>query len=236
MKTFSEDEVYKFSRISNEWWNENGKFKLLHIINPLRVSYIVKYIKENIDRNFNTISLLDLGCGGGILSESMAKLDIVVTGIDVSEENIKIAKMHSEKVGLNILYKHTSVEKLNSDEQYDVILIMEVIEHVEDLTFFIKKTIELLKPRGLLFISTINRTIKSFFLAIVGAEYILNWLPRGTHNWNKFIKPSEIATCFRENNVELKHMAGMSYSIMKDEWALTSDVSVNYLMYGIKDY
>jgi 2-polyprenyl-6-hydroxyphenyl methylase/3-demethylubiquinone-9 3-methyltransferase len=232
MKTYNEDEISKFAKVASEWWNENGKFKPLHMINPIRASYIIEKIKELKKCDLKEISLLDIGCGGGILSESMARAGINVVGMDVCEENIKIAKSHAKKVGLGIEYIHTSIEELNNNKKYDVILLMEVVEHVDNLEFFLKKTIELLKQGGIIFISTINRTIKSFFFAIVGAEYILNWLPKGTHNWNKFIKPSEIVNHLRENGVPLHNMAGMEYSVVKNEWQLTANVGVNYLLCG----
>ncbi|AWW50821.1 bifunctional 2-polyprenyl-6-hydroxyphenol methylase/3-demethylubiquinol 3-O-methyltransferase UbiG [Wolbachia endosymbiont of Folsomia candida] len=231
-KTYNEDEISKFAKIAGEWWNENGKFKPLHMINPVRASYIIEKIKELKECDLKAISLLDIGCGGGILSESMARVGINVTGVDVCNENIEVAESHAKKVGLNIEYIHTSIEELNSNKKYDVILLMEVVEHVDNLEFFMKRAIELLKPGGLIFISTINRTIKSFLLAIVGAEYILNWLPKGTHNWNKFMKPSEIANHLQENNVSLHNMAGMEYSVIKNEWNLTKGVDVNYILCG----
>ncbi|MDD9331358.1 MAG: bifunctional 2-polyprenyl-6-hydroxyphenol methylase/3-demethylubiquinol 3-O-methyltransferase UbiG [Wolbachia sp.] len=234
-KTYNEDEISKFAKIAGEWWNENGKFKPLHMINPIRVSYIVDKIKELKKCDLKEISLLDVGCGGGILSESMARVGINVTGVDVCEENVKAAQSHAKKVGLNIDYIHTSVEELNNNKKYDIILLMEVVEHVDNLEFFLKETIELLKPDGLIFVSTINRTIKSFLLAIVGAEYILNWLPKCTHNWNKFIKPSEIASHLRGNSVKLYNMAGMEYSVIKSEWKLTKGVDVNYVLCGKLD-
>nr|CAD7413642.1 unnamed protein product [Timema poppensis] len=214
-KTYNEDEISKFAKMAGQWWDENGKFKPLHMMNPVRVSYIIEKIKELKKCNLKELSLLDVGCGGGILSESMARVGINVVGIDVCEENIKVAQSHAKKVGLNVEYMHTSIEELSNDKKYDVVLLMEVVEHVDNLEFFMRRAIELLKPEGLIFISTINRTIKSFCLAIVGAEYILNWLPKGTHNWNKFLKPSEIANHLRENNVTLQNMAGMEYNVIK---------------------
>ncbi|MDN5248282.1 MAG: bifunctional 2-polyprenyl-6-hydroxyphenol methylase/3-demethylubiquinol 3-O-methyltransferase UbiG [Wolbachia endosymbiont of Tyrophagus putrescentiae] len=232
-KTYNEEEISKFARIANDWWNENGKFKPLHAINPIRVQYIIDKIKELKQRSLKDVSLLDIGCGGGILSESMARVCANVTGIDACKENIKVAQLHAEKVGLNnIEYLHTSVEELSNNKQYDVILLMETVEHVDNLEFFIKKTIELLKPGGLIFVSTINRTIKSFLLAIVGAEYILNWLPKGTHSWKKFLKPSEIAHLFGKNNVALYNMTGIEYSIRKSEWCLTENFDINYVLCG----
>ncbi|WCR58118.1 bifunctional 2-polyprenyl-6-hydroxyphenol methylase/3-demethylubiquinol 3-O-methyltransferase UbiG [Wolbachia endosymbiont of Ctenocephalides felis wCfeJ] len=231
-KTYSEDEVSKFAKMAGEWWNENGKFKPLHMMNPVRVSYIVEKIKELKKCDLKELSLLDVGCGGGILSESMARVGISVAGIDVCEENIKVAQSHAKKVGLNIEYTHTSIEELKSDKKYDVVLLMEVVEHVDNLGLFMKKAAELLKPEGLIFISTINRTIKSFCLAIIGAEYILNWLPKGTHNWNKFLKPSEIANYLRENNITPQDMTGIEYNVIKREWNLTKSVDVNYILCG----
>lgn len=231
-QTYNEDEVSKFAKIAGQWWDENGKFKPLHMMNPVRVSYIIEKIKELKKCDLKELSLLDVGCGGGILSESMARVGINVLGIDVCEENIKVAHSHAEKVGLNIEYVHTCIEDLSNDKKYDIVLLMEVVEHVDNLEFFMKKAIELLKPGGLIFISTINRTIKSFCLAIVGAEYILNWLPKGTHNWNKFLKPSEIADHLRENNVTLQNMTGIEYNVIKREWDLTKGMDVNYILCG----
>ncbi|QKX01693.1 bifunctional 2-polyprenyl-6-hydroxyphenol methylase/3-demethylubiquinol 3-O-methyltransferase UbiG [Wolbachia endosymbiont of Cruorifilaria tuberocauda] len=231
-QTYDEDEMSKFAKVAAEWWNESGKFKPLHMMNPVRVSYIIKKIKELKKCDLSEISLLDVGCGGGILSESMARVGINVVGIDVCEENIRVAQSHAKKIGSNTEYTHASIEELSNNKKYDVVLLMEVVEHVNNLGFFIKKAIELLKPEGLIFISTINRTIKSFCFAIIGAEYILNWLPKGTHNWNKFLKPSEIANYLRENNVTLQNMAGMEYNVIKREWNLTEDVGVNYILCG----
>ncbi len=232
-QTYNEDEVSKFAKIASEWWNEDGKFKLLHMMNPVRGSYIIEKIKEFKKCDLNEISLLDVGCGGGILSESMARIGINVVGIDMCEENIKAAQSYTKKVGSNIEYIHTSIEELSNSKKYDVVLLMEVVEHVNNLEFFMKKAVELLKPEGLIFISTINRNIKSFCFAIIGAEYILNWLPKGTHNWNKFLKPSEIANHLRENNVTLQSMTGMTYNVIKREWNLTQDVSINYILCGL---
>ncbi|QKX02913.1 bifunctional 2-polyprenyl-6-hydroxyphenol methylase/3-demethylubiquinol 3-O-methyltransferase UbiG [Wolbachia endosymbiont of Litomosoides sigmodontis] len=232
-QTYNENEVSKFAKMAGEWWNENGKFKSLHMMNPIRVLYIIKKIKELKKCDLKELSLLDVGCGGGILSESMARVGINVLGIDVCGENIKVAQLHAKKVGLDIEYIHTSIEELGNNKKYDVILLMEVVEHVHNLELFMKKAIELLKPEGLVFISTINRTIKSFCLAIIGVEYILNLLPKGTHNWSKFLKPSEIANHLREGNVTLQDMAGMEYNVIKNEWNLTKGVDVNYILCGV---
>ncbi len=231
-KTYNENEISKFAQIADEWWNENGKLKLLHMMNPIRGSYIIEKTQELKQYDLTTISLLDVGCGGGILSEMMARIGINTTGIDICEENIKIAQSHAAKMGLSIEYVHTSIEQFDNSRKYDVILLMEIVEHVDNLELFISKTLEFLKPEGLIFVSTINRTIKSFCLAIAGAEYILNWLPRGTHNWKKFLKPSEIVNFFREDNIMLQDIIGMKYNIIKNEWCLTENIDINYIVCG----
>ncbi|OEY86647.1 multifunctional ribose 5-phosphate isomerase B/3-demethylubiquinone-9 3-methyltransferase/2-octaprenyl-6-hydroxy phenol methylase [Wolbachia pipientis] len=231
-KTYNESEISKFAKIADDWWNQNGKFKMLHMINPIRGSYIIEKIKEFKQCDLKEILLLDVGCGGGILSEMTTRVGINTVGIDICEKNIKIAQSHAEKMGLNIEYIHTSIEQFNDNKKYDIILLMEIVEHVDNLDFFVSRTLELLKPEGLVFISTINRTIKSFLLAIIGAEYILNWVPRGTHNWKKFLKPSEIANLFRQNNIMLQDMVGMEYNVIKNEWKLTKNVDVNYIICG----
>ncbi|WFW29520.1 MAG: bifunctional 2-polyprenyl-6-hydroxyphenol methylase/3-demethylubiquinol 3-O-methyltransferase UbiG [Wolbachia endosymbiont of Menacanthus eurysternus] len=233
VQTYNNNEILKFNKTAEEWWNENGKFKSLHMMNPIRALYIIEKIKEFKKCSLKELSLLDIGCGSGILSESMARVGISVVGIDICKENLKIAKSHAKKVGLSIKYKNTSVEKLKNDKKYDIILLMEVVEHVDNLELFMKKTIKLLKPGGLIFISTINRTIKSFCLAIIAAEFILKWLPRGTHNWNKFLKPSEITNYLRENNITLQNITGMEFNIIKREWRLTDGIDVNYILCGL---
>lgn len=234
MKTVNHQEVSKFSQYADQWWDEDGKFKPLHVINPVRVSYITKHIKAKLDKDFSSISVLDIGCGGGILSESIARSGAKVLGIDACEENVLAAQLHAKKVGQKqIEYKCTSIEELEKNNKYDVILCMEVIEHVDNLAFFVKESISLLKPGGLIFISTLNRTIKSFVFAIVGAEYILRWLPKGTHNWNKFVKPSEIAKCLRENGVAIEDIKGIKYSIINNQWQLVDNISINYILTGM---
>lgn len=235
MKTINHQEISKFSQYADQWWDEDGKFKPLHIINPVRVSYITKQIKAKITKDLSSMSVLDIGCGGGILSESIARIGAKVLGIDVCEENILAAQLHAKKVGLEqIEYKCTSIEELEKKNKYDVILCMEVIEHVDNLAFFVEESVHLLKPGGLIFISTLNRTIKSFVFAIIGAEYVLKWLPKGTHNWNKFVKPAEIAEHLRKNDVAIEDMKGMKYSIKNNQWQLTDNLSVNYIVAGVK--
>ena len=206
MNTINKKEIEKFSKIAAEWWNPNGKFKPLHKFNPIRI----KYIKDNIIKKFNlnssnkplkTINILDIGCGGGLLSEPMSRLGANVVGIDASKKNIEVAKFHAKKNKLKINYICASPEILKIQKKFDVILSMEIVEHVEDVNFFIKKSSELLKKNGLMFIATLNKTLKSYMFAIVGAEYILRWLPIGTHDWNKFIKPDELIKVTKINNL-----------------------------------
>jgi len=234
MNTINKKEIEKFSKIAAEWWNPNGKFKPLHKFNPIRI----KYIKDNIIKKFNlnssnkplkTINILDIGCGGGLLSEPMSRLGASVVGIDASKKNIEVAKFHAKKNKLKINYICASPEILKIQKKFDVILSMEIVEHVEDINFFIKKSSELLKKNGLMFIATLNKTLKSYIFAIVGAEYILKWLPIGTHDWNKFIKPDELIKITKINNLKLEKLDGMNFDLLTNEWNLSSNNSVNYI-------
>ena len=232
--TVNKQEIAKFSRIADEWWDVEGKFKPLHKFNPLRI----KYIKEKIKNHFNinsksqplkNIEILDIGCGGGLLSEPMCRLGAKVTAIDASKKNIEVANYHSKKNNLKINYKCSSPEKINLNKKFDVILNMEIIEHVDDINFFIKKSSELLKKNGLMFIATINKTLKSYVFAIIGAEYILQWLPRGTHDWDKFVKPEDLIKISKSNNLRLEKLNGMEFNLLTNEWNITSDNSINYI-------
>jgi len=234
MNTINKKEIEKFSKIAAEWWDPNGKFKPLHKFNPVRI----KYIKDNIIKKFNlnssnkplkTINILDIGCGGGLLSEPMSRLGASVVGIDASKKNIEVAKFHAKKNKLKINYICASPEILKIQKKFDVILGMEIVEHVEDINFFIKKSSELLKKNGLMFIATLNKTLKSYMFAIVGAEYILRWLPIGTHDWNKFIKPDELIKVTKINNLKLEKLDGMNFDLLTNEWNLSSNNSVNYI-------
>ena len=234
MNTINKKEIEKFSKIAAEWWNPNGKFKPLHKFNPIRI----KYIKDNIIKKFNlnssnkplkTINILDIGCGGGLLSEPMSRLGASVVGIDASKKNIEVAKFHAKKNKLKINYICASPEILKIQKKFDVILNMEIVEHVEDVNFFIKKSSELLKKNGLMFIATLNKTLKSYMFAIVGAEYILRWLPIGTHDWNKFIKPDELIKVTKINNLKLEKLDGINFDLLTNEWNLSSNNSVNYI-------
>lgn len=234
--TVENSEVEKFAAIAAEWWDEKGKFRPLHQLNPVRIGYIREKAIEHFGLKddlqvFKDLKILDIGCGGGLLSEPMARLGAKVTGIDAAEKNIKIASAHAEKSGLNIDYRNITVEELaKTGEKFDIILNMEVIEHVADVPLFLKSCTELLKPNGMMFIATINRTAKAFATAIVGAEYVLRILPRGTHDWKKFLKPSEINQNLEPYGVKLKHMAGVNYNPFSENFKVTDDVSVNYMM------
>jgi 2-polyprenyl-6-hydroxyphenyl methylase/3-demethylubiquinone-9 3-methyltransferase len=234
MNTINKKEIEKFSRIATEWWSPNGKFKPLHKFNPIRI----KYIKDNIIQNFKlstkdkplkNIDILDIGCGGGLLSEPMFRLGANVVGIDASEKNINVAKIHAKKNKIKIKYICTSPENLKIKKKFDVILNMEIVEHVEDINFFIKKSSALLKKDGLMFVATLNKTIKSYVFAIVGAEYILKWLPIGTHEWDKFIKPETLIEIAKKNCLKLEKLDGVKFNLLTDKWSLSSDNSVNYI-------
>jgi len=232
--TINKLEIAKFSKIAAEWWSPNGKFKPLHKFNPIRI----KYLKENIIENFKLkqsnspfkgLNILDIGCGGGLLSEPMTRLGAKVTAIDASIKNIQVAKFHAKKNNLKINYLCSSPEKLNLNKKFDVILNMEIVEHVEDLNFFIKKSSSLLKKNGLMFIATLNKTFKSYMLAIIGAEYVLRWLPIGTHDWEKFVKPDNLVNLAINHNLKLKKISGMKFNPIIDKWSLSNDKSVNYI-------
>ena len=234
MNTINKKEIEKFSNIANEWWDTNGKFKPLHKFNPIRIKYIKDSIINNFDlksqkKPLSNINILDIGCGGGLLSEPMSRLGATVVGIDASLKNIQVAKFHSKQSKLKIKYLCSSPEKLKMNKKFDVILNMEIVEHVDDVDFFIKESSKLLKKNGLMFIATLNKTLKSYIFAIVGAEYILKWLPIGTHDWNKFIKPEYLIEIAKKNNLKLKKLDGFKFDLIKNQWSITSDNSVNYV-------
>ena len=240
MTSVNKKEIEKFSKIAAEWWNPDGKFKPLHKFNPIRINYIKKNIIENFKlknkiKPLSGISVLDIGCGGGLLSEPMSRMGANVTGIDASEKNIKVAKLHSKKNKLKINYLCSSPERLKVKKKYDVILNMEIVEHVEDLDFFLKSCSKLLKKNGLMFVATINKTLKSYIFAIVGAEYVLRWLPIGTHEWEKFVKPKDLREILTKYNLSLNKLDGMKFNIINDEWSISSDLSINYIGKFIKN-
>jgi len=238
--TINKKEIEKFSKIAEEWWNPEGKFKPLHKFNPVRISYI----KDNLIKTFKldnnkiplkNLRILDVGCGGGLLSEPMCKLGANVTGIDASQKNINVAKLHSKRNDLRINYFCSSPEKFKVKEKFDVILNMEIVEHVEDVNFFLNSCSKLLKKNGIMFIATLNKTLKSYIFAIIGAEYILRWLPIGTHEWEKFLKPEELISMLKNNDLKLDRVDGMNFNIFTDKWNVGKDKSVNYIAKFIKN-
>ncbi len=237
--TINIKEIEKFSSIAEEWWDPTGKFKPLHKFNPIRISYIknniIKSLKlNNKEKPLKKVKILDIGCGGGLLTEPMKKLGADVVGIDASEKNIKIAKLHSKKNNLDIKYLCVSPENFITKEKFDVILNMEIVEHVEDIDFFLKSSSKLLKEGGIMFVATLNKTLKSYLFAIVGAEYILKWLPIGTHEWEKFVKPEDLVNILKKYNLKLDCLDGMKLNILTDEWKISTDKSVNYIGKFIK--
>ena len=234
--TINREEIQKFSDLADEWWDVNGKFKPLHMFNPIRIEYITEKIKQEfnlLNRNNNflkDLKILDIGCGGGLISEPLARLGGEVTGIDASEKNIKVAKLHSKKNNLNINYLNKSTEQLNDSEKFDIVLNLEIVEHVENVDLYIKSCSNLLKKNGIMFTATLNRTIISYIKAIVGAEYILRWLPIGTHDWNKFIKPEELEKKLSLANFCTIDVKGLEFNPLFNKWKQSDNLSVNYII------
>ncbi len=240
MTTINKEEIQKFSSLAEEWWDVKGKFKPLHMFNPIRIEYITQMIKKHFkisDKKINPfkkLKILDIGCGGGLISEPMARLGANVTGIDASEKNIKIAKTHSKKNNLEINYINSSPEKLKETDEFDIILNLEIIEHVEDVKLYIDSCSKLLKKGGLMFTATLNRTIISYIKAIVGAEYILRWLPIGTHDWNKFIRPEELEKKLSIANFKTIEVKGLEFNPFNKKWRKSENLSVNYIICSSK--
>ena len=241
MTTINKAEIQKFSDLAEEWWDVKGKFKPLHMFNPIRIEYIVENIKKhfNINNNKNNflknLNILDIGCGGGLISEPMSRLGGTVTGIDASEKNIKVAQLHAKKNNLNIRYLNKSPEQLNETEKFDVILNLEIIEHVENVNLYIESCYKLLKKNGIMFTATLNRTLTSYIKAIIGAEYILRWLPIGTHDWNKFIKPEELEKVLKAKNFKTIDVRGLDFNPILGQWKKSDNLSVNYIFCSAKN-
>ncbi|WP_240611037.1 bifunctional 2-polyprenyl-6-hydroxyphenol methylase/3-demethylubiquinol 3-O-methyltransferase UbiG [Oceaniglobus ichthyenteri] len=240
--TVDEGEVAKFQAMADEWWDPNGKFKPLHMLNPCRLDYITSQIASEFDRDlksskpFDGLRILDIGCGGGLLSEPMARLGASVVGADAAERNIPVAQIHAEQSGLAIDYRHTTAEALaDAGEQFDVILNMEVVEHVADPLSYLRACHSLLKPGGLMTCSTLNRNSKSFMMAIIGAEWVMRWLPKGTHEWNKFITPDELFDLLRQAGLNPVDKTGFVFNPVAWSWKLSDrDLSCNYVTTSIK--
>ena len=241
MSTINKDEIQKFSKLADEWWDVNGKFKPLHMFNPIRIEYIIDKITQHFKLDnkkkllLKNLEILDIGCGGGLISEPMARLGGNVTGIDAGEKNIKIASLHSKKSNLKINYLNSSPEQLTEKEKFDIILNLEVVEHVDDLNLYLQSCYDLLKTNGLMFTATINRTLVSYIKAIIGAEYILRWLPIGTHDWNKFIKPEELEKKLSNKKFITNNIQGLEFNPIFSKWKKSDNLSVNYIICSSKN-
>ena len=243
MSTINKQEIQKFSKLADEWWDVNGKFKPLHMFNPIRIEYIIEKIKLHFNiskeiknnRYLENLKILDIGCGGGLISEPLSRLGGKVTGIDASEKNVKVAKLHAQKNNLKIRYLQNSPEKFEEYNSYDIILNLEIVEHVDDINLYIKSCEKLLKKNGLMFTATINRTFTSYVKAIIGAEYVLRWLPIGTHEWSKFIKPEELENYLNENNFNTIDVKGLKFNPLFRKWKRSDDFSVNYIICSKKN-
>ena len=241
MSTIDKTEIEKFSKLAKDWWNPNGKFKPLHIFNPTRIDFI----REKLTSHFaldskaheplKKINILDIGCGGGLLCEPLKRLGATITGIDASKNNIAAAKLHAEEMNLDINYINESPENLNIKNEFDVILNMEVVEHVSDVNLFIENCSRLIKKNGIMFVATINKNLKSYLFAILGAEYVLRWLPIGTHDWEKFLTPQELEAIALKNNFFHDEIIGVKYDLLSRKWKKSSDTDVNYISTFLKN-
>jgi len=241
MTTINKEEIQKFSKLADEWWDVNGKFKPLHMFNPIRIEYILDEITKHfkLDRKtklpLKNLEILDIGCGGGLISEPMARLGGNVTGIDAAEKNIKIASLHSKESNLKIRYLENSPEQLKEKEKFDIILNLEIVEHVENLDLYLQSCYDLLKGNGLMFTATINRTLISYIKAIIGAEYVLRWLPIGTHDWNKFVKPEELQKKLTDKKFTTNNIKGLEFNPIFNKWKQSDNLSVNYIICSSKN-
>ena len=241
MTTINKEEIQKFSKLADEWWDVNGKFKPLHMFNPIRIEYILDQITKHFKLERKTklplknLEILDIGCGGGLISEPMARKGGNVTGIDAAEKNIKIASLHSKESNLKIRYLENSPEQLKEKEKFDIILNLEIVEHVENLDLYLQSCYDLLKGNGLKFTATINRTLISYIKAIIGAEYVLRWLPIGTHDWNKFVKPEELQKKLTDKKFTTNDIKGLEFNPIFNKWKQSDNLSVNYIICSSKN-
>ncbi|WP_108663425.1 bifunctional 2-polyprenyl-6-hydroxyphenol methylase/3-demethylubiquinol 3-O-methyltransferase UbiG [Acuticoccus kandeliae] len=234
-------EVEKFDRLAAGWWDPNGKMKPLHKFNPVRLTFLRQTLSRHFDRDARGeaplagLRILDIGCGGGLLSEPLARMGADVVGADAAPMNIAVARRHAEKMGVPVDYRDTTAEALaEAGESFDVVLAMEIVEHVSDVAAFVAACASMVRPGGITIFATLNRTPKSFALAIVGAEYVLRWLPRGTHEFSKFVRPEELEKAFDANGLLPRDVIGVAYNPLKDEWAVSKDTDVNYMIVGVR--
>ena len=239
--TIDAGEIERFSALATEWWNPNGKFRPLHKFNPVRLAYIRDQVATRFGRDpraakpFEGLRFLDIGCGGGLLCEPMARLGAEIVGADASETNIEIARLHAAESGVKVDYRATTAEALaDAGERFDVVLNMEVVEHVADVDYFVGRCAEMVKPDGIMFIATINRTLKALGLAIVGAEYVLRWLPRGTHQYGKLVRPDELEAALSNAGMHVADRTGVTYNPLSDRWQRSRDMDVNYMVLAEK--
>jgi 2-polyprenyl-6-hydroxyphenyl methylase / 3-demethylubiquinone-9 3-methyltransferase len=240
--TVDPEEVARFSALADEWWDPRGKMGMLHKFNPVRLGFIKDTACRHFERDGKGIDalaglrILDIGCGGGLLSEPLARLGGEVVGADPSETNIAAARLHASDQGLTVDYRAVAAEALaDAGERFDIVLAMEVVEHVADLGLFVRRCAEMVEPGGLMIVATLNRTLKSFALAIVGAEYVLGWLPRGTHQWDKFVTPNELQAALERHGLGVIDEAGVIYNLLADRWQISTDIDVNYMMVARRD-
>jgi 2-polyprenyl-6-hydroxyphenyl methylase/3-demethylubiquinone-9 3-methyltransferase len=239
--TVDRAEIERFARVARGWWEPEGEFRPLHKLNPVRLGYLRDHLARHFGRDvrgaqpFAGLRFLDIGCGGGLVSEPLARLGAAVTGIDAGDDALEIARGHAAESGVAVDYRHAAAEDLAAaGETYDAVLALEVVEHVADPPLFLAATAQLVRPGGALILSTINRTAKAFLFAILGAEYVMGWLPRGTHHWDRFLKPSELAAGLRPHGITLRDLKGLGYDPLAGRWSLTSDLEVNYLLFAVK--
>ena len=241
MTTVDKIEIEKFSKLAKDWWNPNSEFKPLHLFNPARISFIKNKLISHFGLNSNNekllskLKILDIGCGGGLLCEPLTRLGATMTGIDASNDNIEVAKLHSKEMSLNIKYIRCSPENLNFKNEFDSILNMEVVEHVLNVNLFIQNCSKLIKKNGIMFVATINKNLKSYMFAILGAEYILRWLPIGTHDWDKFLTPQDLEIIANKNDFRTDEVAGMKFNFFSKKWYKSKDTSVNYISTFMKN-
>ncbi len=241
MTTVDKKEIEKFSKLAKDWWNPKGKFKPLHLFNPARIKFIeeklISHFKLNSENHkpLKKLKILDIGCGGGLLCEPMKKLGADITGIDASKNNIEAAKLHAKENNLDINYIHCSPEKLSFKNEFDVILNMEVVEHVSNVDLFIQNCSGLIKKNGIMFVATLNKNLKSYIFGIIGAEYILRWLPIGTHDWEKFLTPQDLKNIATSYNFLVDETVGMKFDLLSNSWNRSKDTSVNYISTFLKN-